>query len=249
MIPNPTLLLNKLDIRIPLVGVYDAPDPGLFEPLLKPGQGRHQCIFMYFNAWKKGNTLHLTESKSGCRGCARSFFNIDTRDRQQFLNFLAREEGLKASTEIMGCWLDNDKPYRPRHEHLLIGPCKPENFPYLKSVTFWVNPDQLSALVIGIHYHHEPGDRISPVVAPFGSGCMQLLSLFSDLTEPQAIIGSTDLAMRPYIPPDILAFTVTVPMFRRLCQLDETSFLGKPFLKKLKQSRISNSINSDKSAD
>lgn len=247
MIPYPTLLLTKLDIRLPLIGVYDAPDPDSFRPLIKPGTGRHQCIFMYFNSWKKGNTLHLTESKYGCRGCARTFFNEDTRERSEFLDFLANEEGLKASTELMGLWLDNDRTYGIQYDHLLIGPYKPEKSQYLKSVTFWVNPDQLSALVIGAHYHCRPDDTVTPVIAPFGSGCMQILSLFQDLNEPQALIGSTDLAMRPYIPPDILAFTVTVPMFERLCLLDETSFLGKAFLKKLKKSRINRSINSDKS--
>lgn len=244
--PDPTFILNKLDIRLPLTGFYDAPDPDSFRPLITPGTGRHQCVFMYFNSWKKGNTLHLTESKYGCRGCARTFFNKDTRDRSEFVNFLACEEGLKASTELMGQWLDKDKPYIAQYDHLLIGPYRPEKFQFLKSVTFWVNPDQLSSLVIGAHYHHQPDDTVAPVIAPFGSGCMQILSLFRDLNEPQAIIGSTDLAMRPHIPPDTMAFTVSVPMFKRLCRLDERSFLGKAFLKKLVESRSQQSISSDK---
>jgi hypothetical protein len=43
--------------------------------------------------------------------------------------------------------------------------------------------------------------------------------------------------MRHYLPPDILAFTVTKPMFERLCSLGERSFLHKPFLTKLRKAR------------
>jgi hypothetical protein len=74
-------------------------------------------------------------------------------------------------------------------------------------------------------------------IAPFGSGCMQLVSLFEDLSIPQAIVGATDIAMRRYLPPEILAFTVTVPTFERLCALDRESFLYKPFWENLQKAR------------
>jgi hypothetical protein len=74
------------------------------------------------------------------------------------------------------------------------------------------------------------------MIAPFGSGCMQLLP-FEDLNIPQASIGTTDIAMRQYIPPDILGITVTKSMFKQLCELDERSFLYKPFLENLKKVR------------
>jgi len=106
---------------------------------------------------------------------------------------------------------------------------------YAQSVTFFVNPDQLSILAIGAQYHSAPEDPV-PVIAPFGSGCMQLLP-FKNLTISQASIGTTDIAMRQQIPPDILGFTVTCKMFKQLCELDEQSFLYKDFLKRLKKAR------------
>jgi hypothetical protein len=66
---------------------------------------------------------------------------------------------------------------------------------------------------------------------------MELLPLFEDLTVPQAIIGATDIAMRRYLPPHILAFTVTKPMYERLCALDERSFLYKQFWGDLRKAR------------
>jgi len=67
--------------------------------------------------------------------------------------------------------------------------------------------------------------------------CGLMLALFDDLSIPQAMIGATDIAMRQYLSPDMLAFTVTKPMFEQLCQLDDRSFLYKPFWQNLREAR------------
>ena len=133
-------------------------------------------------------------------------------------------------------WLDHDRPYRPKHGHVLIGPLREAQYEYLKTVTFFVNPDQLGLLALGAQYHSKATDP-PPVLAPFGSGCMKLLTPFEDLRTPQALVGAADIAMRQYLPPDVLAFTVTRPMFEQLCALDERSFLYKPFWKNLRKAR------------
>jgi len=132
-------------------------------------------------------------------------------------------------------WIDASKPYRAENAHLFLGPLKEDAWLFIKTITFLVNPDQLSALMIGAQYHSAPGDP-PPVIAPFGSGCSQLQP-FRDLTIAQASIGATDIAMRRHLPPDILTLTVTKPMFKQLCALDERSFLSKPFLQRLRQAR------------
>ena len=43
--------------------------------------------------------------------------------------------------------------------------------------------------------------------------------------------------MRGDLPPEVLAFTVTVPMLARLCALDDDSLLGKGFLGRLRKTR------------
>jgi hypothetical protein len=161
---------------------------------------------------------------------------VQSRPRDEFLAFLADEEGLRSSRELMGRWLDSHPPYQPIHGHLLIGPLCDDQWQHLRTATFLVDPDQLSALVIGAHYHAVPEDP-PPVLADFGSGCMGLVEPFADLSVAQATIGATDLAMRKYVPRDILAFTVTKPMLERLCALDERSFLFKAFLRDLQKVR------------
>lgn len=231
--PNPNRVLERLDIRLPLVGFFDAPDPALFGPLVEPKAG--ECIFCFYKDWTAGKTLHLTKKRYGCGGAASSLWGLQTRSRKEFIKFLAEDEGLKASGALMEKWIDVRRAYRAENPHLFIGPLREEAWPYVRTITFLVNPDQLSALAIGAQYHSAPDDP-PPVIAPFGSGCSQLVP-FQDLAIAQASIGGTDIAMRPHIPPDILTFAVTRSMFRRLCELDERSFLYRPFLGRLRKAR------------
>jgi hypothetical protein len=229
--PDPSFLLGKSGITYPLIGFYDVPEYKDFEPVVRS----RTCVFAYFKQWLKGKSVLVSKEQYGCPGAGKWLCSVQTGSREHYIEFLADEEGLKANHELMGLWLDAEKPYHPQHENLLIGPLQSGQYEYLKSVTFFVNPDQLSILSIGAQLHSRPDEN--PVIAPFGSGCMQLVSLFEDLDKPQAIIGATDMAMRKYTPPDLLAFTVTRPMFELLCALDKNSYLEKRFLKELKKAR------------
>jgi hypothetical protein len=236
MQPNPETLLEKANIELPLIGFYDAPEAKPFEPIVEPPEGKWACVYMFYRQWLRGKTLHITKQNFGCGGMGTYLCDIQTRSRQDYIDFLYGKEGLKASPELMAEWIDGTEHYKPVHEHLLIGPLEADQYEHLKTVTFFVNPDQLSVLLTGAYYRHSPADPPA-VVAPFSSGCGQMVPQFDDLDAPQAIIGATDIAMRKYLPPEILAFTVTRPMFEQLCELDENSFLYKPFLEDMKKAR------------
>ena len=209
--------------------------------MIQPKPGKGACVFAFYNEWLKGKTLHITEDNAGCGGACHWLFDQETRSREDFIEFLTEflvdEEGLKASHELMNQWLDHSKPYKPDNPNILIGLLKADQYEYLKTITFYVNPDQLSALMLGAQYNNASSGDPPAVVAPYGSGCMELLPLFEDLNVPQAMIGATDIPMRQYLPPDILAFTVTKPMFQQLCELDKRSFLSKPFWNDLRKAR------------
>ena len=79
----------------------------------------------------------------------------------------------------MNKWLDQLQPYTPKHPNILIGPLREDHYDYLKTATFYVNPDQLSALIIGSQYNNSPDDAPA-VVVPFGSGCMEIITSFQD---------------------------------------------------------------------
>ncbi len=236
MQPDPTNLLSIAKISTPLIGFYDTPEKLLFEPLIEA----RQCIFACYQGWMQGESTCLSEQNVAAIGCPGAGYwncNVATVPSEDVAHFLAGKEGLKASSDLMCQWLVNQPPYKKKHAYVVIGPFRQEYYQYLKTITFYVNPDQLSLLITGAEYcnastaHH-------PVTAVYGSGCGQLAAVFADFDTPAATIGGTDIAMRPYLPCDTLAFTVTKPMFKQLCRLDEKSFLHKTFWNNLKQARV-----------
>lgn len=233
---TPELLMQSIDLDIPLVGLYDAPYARDFEPIITPKEGKRACAYQFYNQWKNGKTLLLTKANYGCGGCGHWFFGAENKTRDEYIDFLANDEGLKANEEIMGLWFDHAKIYEPENENIFIGPLKNEMYDYLRTITFFVNPDQLSVMALAANYFAKPTDP-NPVIAQFGSGCMEMLNIIEKEEFPQAIIGSTDLAMRQNLPPHIIAFTVNKLMYENFCQLDANSFLSKPFLQRLKAAR------------
>jgi hypothetical protein len=234
--PDPASLIENLGLEVPPVGLYDAPDAAPFEPLVRPARGGRACIFSFFGRWRNGETLLLTADAFGCRGAGSCLLGLETRANDDLVTFLIEGEGLKRSRETMTSWVERREVYRPRHANILVGPLRWEQYEHLRSVTFFVDPDQLSALVVGAHYDCGPDDP-PPVAAPFGSGCLQLLPPAGDPQVARAVIGATDPAMRPFLPPETLAFTVNRTMFGRLCALDDRSFLHKPFWRNLCRAR------------
>jgi hypothetical protein len=154
-----------------------------------------------------------------------------------FASRLNQREGFEDSDEIMLREFEHRKPYTIRNSHVVIGPPRAERYQHLRTVTFYLNPDQLSLLVIAAEYHNAA--PASAITVPFGSGCGQLAAVLGDpdSEEPRAAIGATDVAMREHLPPDLLAFTVNKPMFEQLCALDRRSVLHKPFWTRLQRTR------------
>jgi hypothetical protein len=230
--PDARYLIDKIDLHYPLIGFYDTPDASAHAPLKES----KSCLFAFFRQWEKNVSVVLTKASYGCGGAGTWLCGVRTRSAESYISFLADEEGLKANHELMRAWLEHVKPYKQAHDSLVVGPLVPSAYEYLKTVTFFVNPDQLSILSIGAQIWSRPSDP-APVIAPFGSGCMQLISRVADLNAPQAVIGATDMAMRKYLPPHVLAFTVTKPLFEILCSLGADSYLEKRFYNEFRASR------------
>jgi len=236
MKPDPTNLLKSLGISNPIIGFYDTPEKGLFEPFTTA----EQCIFSCYQDWMQGKSLCLSEQDVGaieCPGAGYWNCNVASVPREHVAHFLAVEEGLKASHELMCQWLENQPPYKKKHDYIVIGPLRMEQYEYLKTITFYVDPDQLSMLITGAEYHNASISH-QPVTASFGTGCGQLAAIFNDFKTPKAAIGGTDIAMRPYLTCNTLAYTVTKPMFEKLCLLGNKSFLHKSFWNNVKQARF-----------
>lgn len=216
------------------VGVYDLPDPELFAPFTLPSH----CVFSDFKEWQNGKSTMIGKDNAAafdCPGAGHWLCGISAMPVKAVAGYLAGE-GLKASTEIMCRWLESHPPYKMENNAVVISRLREEHYDYLKTVTFFVTPDQLSLLLTGAEYFHGAQGR-GHVTAPYGSGCGQLLALFTDIQKPYAIVGATDIAMRKHLPANIMAFSVTKSMFEQLCGLDENSFLHKTFWRELREAR------------
>ncbi|NMC18921.1 MAG: DUF169 domain-containing protein [Thermogutta sp.] len=90
----------------------------------------------------------------------------------------------------------------------------------VKSITFFVNPDQLSALVVLANYDSQHNEN---VIIPYAAGC-QVIGIFTyrelGRESPRALVGLTDISarrnVRRQLGKDVLSFSVTPEMFDRM---------------------------------
>lgn len=92
-------------------------------------------------------------------------------------------------------------------------------------VIFYTEPDVLSGLCTLASYDEaEPNS----VFAPHGSGCSTIvLYPYSERnsSRPRGVIGMFDPSARPYVPRNILTFSVPMSRFTRMIENMEESFL------------------------
>jgi hypothetical protein len=99
----------------------------------------------------------------------------------------------------------------------------------IKNVTFFVDPDQLSALVNLANY---TDPDLENVTVPWGSGC-QVMGIFAyrelEREHPRALVGMTDISarqnVRAALGENVLSFTMPWPLFQKMEQNVEGSFL------------------------
>ena len=195
--PTPEILIRQLRLTHPIVGLYEAPDAGLFEPVVRAPAGR--CVFAFYAEWAAGRTLHLDAQAFGCPGAGHALLGVGALPLPDLVRYLVDVEGVKECREAMMEDLVGERPHRPAFPHVLIGPLRDGQWKYLRSVTFFVTADQLGSLVMAAHYHRAaPG--VAPVIVPSGSACRKLQP-FDSIDVPQAAIGATDIGVRLFLPP------------------------------------------------
>jgi uncharacterized protein (DUF169 family) len=92
-------------------------------------------------------------------------------------------------------------------------------------VVFFAEPDVLSGLFTLASYD-ESGQNM--VFAPFGSGCSTIVQypyLEVGVPNPRAVIGMFDVSARPFVPKNVLSFSVPMGKFARMVANMEESFL------------------------
>jgi hypothetical protein len=101
----------------------------------------------------------------------------------------------------------------------------------IKNVTFFVDPDQLSALVILANYLEPELENVS---VPWAAGC-QVIGIFGyrelEREHPRALIGLMDisarLTTRASLGPDVHSFTIPWPLFLKMDENVDGSFFQR----------------------
>ncbi len=229
-------LLAALKLDTPVIAVYESDDTAAFRPLVR--SGGHNCCFAYYRRWLKGDTLVLTAEGKGCPG---GLYHLGLRDSimpnmEYFLTCGTEElrgEGLKASPEIAKQLFEGRMSVKQLRSTILIGPLKLEQWDSVKTLSFFVDPDRLSALMTLSGYW----SATDTVVAPFGSGCSLLWRAVDEEGGEKAVVGGTDIAMRRHLPPDTLLFTVSPQLFHRMVNVPPGSFLDRDWWAELMKAR------------
>ena len=229
-------LRSKLRLSTPLLAVYDSEPSDEFAPSIEAKDSA--CCFSYFEHWLAGETLVIRKG-TGCPGALRAF-GLEKTYPPYMAHFLTdgigapMGEGLRASAEIAQAYIDAAIPPDVQSQAVLIGPLRPEQWQRTKSVTFLVDPDRLAAVMTLAGYW----STTDVVTAPFGSGCS---FLWRALDGDRTVIGGTDVAMRRYLPREMLTFTVSPAHFGKMLTFPEDSFLYKSWWNDLMEYRARNS--------
>lgn len=125
-------------------------------------------------------------------------------------------------------FVDQVNAVKPDKPYLIVKPLEdflPDEEP--ESVLFFVNADQLSALVFLSHYD-APGS-MDRVLSPFASACMALVTLPLKLArnqEEKAVMGMFDLSARTRMPQDLLSFAMPYAFLKKLAAFLPESFIS-----------------------
>jgi hypothetical protein len=229
-------LTERLRLATPLIALYDARPSDAFAPLVEPTGST--CCFAYYGRWLAGETLVVRKGSKGCQGAVRAL-GLEKTYPAYMAHFLTdgvgapKGEGLKAAAELAQAFIDRAKPPDVRSGAVLIGLLRPEQWNTVRSVTFLVDPDRLSGVMTLAGYWSAANE----VVAPFGSGCSFLWRALGEADGDRAVLGATDLAMRRYLPREMLTLTVSPARFEKMLTFPGDSFLYRRWWNDLMDSR------------
>lgn len=233
-------LQQKLQLETPLIALYDAAPSEAFEPLAKL-RGR-ACCFSHYTRWLRGETLVLEgaadpaeKPRHGCPAAQR-ILGVDSRPFPKDFELALTDgrdghpgEALKATPELARTHLDRPAP-EAKAGHVLLGPLRVEQWAAVKTVTFFVDPDRLAAVMTLASYWSSEKDEVA---APFSSACGMLWRELDTTGRDQAVISCTDIAIRKFLPANILGFTVSAARFEKMVAFPDDTFLDRGWWKSL----------------
>jgi hypothetical protein len=192
----------------------------------------HRCIIGDLAKVRMGRPLCFDAGTIGCFGGKR-YLGFESALAPDFEYFLScgipgklEGERYKKSPDLVKEHLRHQKPWKAPGDYIhfkrfdMMGE---EDQPLV--IIFFACPDVLSGLFTLANF-----DQADPcgVFAPFGAGCATIVDYpCQELQspEPRPVLGMFDVSARPYVPSNVLSFSVPWPKFVRMVDNMEESFL------------------------
>ncbi len=246
-------LFNSLKLKMQPVAVIltdNKPEEGLH---FKEGN-RFGCVgAMLVTSSKKNRTAYFDRKTFGCPGGGTGLgfgdrygnFPIgcllSTGDKEMAAqmnragSYMEEGERFYKNPELASKWVDSLPITDVPTEYVVFKPwdqLNEEDHPEL--IVFFVNADQLSALVVMASYNRGTNHVVT---APFGAACQSILFGYEEAKkeEPGGVMGFFDISQRSVVDREILTFTAPFSLFKEMESNVEGSFLEMDAWQKLQE--------------
>lgn len=191
-----------------------------------------RCLINNLKRVRDGFPFVYQQNTPGCSGGKR-YTGFTNKLRPEFEYFLScgipgelEGERYKKSPELVKEYLKNHPAFEAPGKYLIFKRLdRFEDQEQPLAVIFFANPDVLAGLFTLANY-----DRADPhaVITPMGSGCASIINypfLETESASPRCILGMFDVSARPYIPENMLTFSVPMKRFEQMVLNMDESFL------------------------
>ncbi len=234
-------LFKELGLRYEPVAVLLSNEK--VEGALQSKEGQWSCTIPLMLAAAKGKTAIFERKTTGCKGGKVGLgfgqFPNYPGGIEYFLSVgksgLFEGEGYKKNPELgadyVECLPITDIPY----QYVIFKPLSQidASTEIPEIVVFYVNVDQLSALTVLANYNRLGNEN---VMIPFISGCQSIFLIpyaEGQKENPRAVVGLTDITVRPMVEPGMLSFSVPYKMVLEMEENVAKSFLEKEVWRKV----------------
>jgi len=228
-------------IELPIVFYYtnEVSEVGL----VKPPSG-HRCIMADLSRVRTGSSICFGTDSFGCFG-GRRHLGFGEEVMPNFEYFLScgipgklEGERYKKTPELVKEIMREVPEFKAPGRFIVFKRWDTlEESDEPDVVVFFVRPDILSGLFTLANF--DVGE-LNGVFCPFSAGCGSIVQypyLEKESDRPRAVVGMFDVSARPFVPEDILSFSVPMNKFVTMVENVDESFLITPSWGKI-QKRI-----------
>ena len=191
-----------------------------------------RCIIGALARVRNGDSLYFDADSIGCPG-GKKYLGFAEGIMPNFEYFLScgipgqlEGERYSKSPELVKEIMQNMPEFKAPGRFIVFKRWdKLENQDEPEVVNFFAEPDVLAGLFTLYRFDETDKDIVS---APFGSGCSTIVHypyVEATSSRPRAVIGMFDISARPFVPENVITFSV--PMKKLVAMIDnmEESFL------------------------